>query len=168
MKLAPSFANNKKSIHRDVDWSSVYILSANALNSGVQLEQMKGNVLCCAVPRAALEQSYYSVESDAYTGFYCRPEIENFDSCFEQMAHGACVRTAAHRDLSALSFSSETKAELEDLMADIKKLANKIRSKLKSEYFFLPFFADGAAAADCFLHQSSVGHLAFFTRTLIA
>lgn len=27
----------------------------------------------------------------------------------------------------------ETKAELEDLMADIKKLANKIRSKLKSE-----------------------------------
>lgn len=30
----------------------------------------------------------------------------------------------------------ETKAELEDLMADIKKLANKIRSKLKSEYFF--------------------------------
>lgn len=30
--------------------------------------------------------------------------------------------------------SSETKVELEDLMADIKKLANKIRSKLKSEY----------------------------------
>lgn len=30
--------------------------------------------------------------------------------------------------------SSETKAELEDLMADIKKLANKVRSKLKSEY----------------------------------
>lgn len=30
-------------------------------------------------------------------------------------------------------FSSETKAELEDLMADIKKLANKIRSKLKSK-----------------------------------
>lgn len=29
---------------------------------------------------------------------------------------------------------AETKAELEDLMADIKKLANKIRSKLKSEY----------------------------------
>lgn len=29
--------------------------------------------------------------------------------------------------------SSETKAELEDLMADIKKLANKVRSKLKSK-----------------------------------
>lgn len=123
---------------------------------------MKGNVLCCAVPRAALEQSYYSVESDAYTGFYCRPEIENFDSCFEQMAHGACVRTAAHLDLSALSFSSETKAELEDLMADIKKLANKIRSKLKSEYFFLPFFADGAAAGDCFSAPVISRALSFF------
>lgn len=32
------------------------------------------------------------------------------------------------------SSPSETKAELEDLMADIKKLANKVRSKLKSEY----------------------------------
>lgn len=34
---------------------------------------------------------------------------------------------------------SETKAELEDLMADIKKLANKVRSKLKSEYIFFLF-----------------------------
>lgn len=41
----------------------------------------------------------------------------------------------------------ETKAELEDLMADIKKLANKIRSKLKSEYRVLRFSSAGAAAA---------------------
>lgn len=32
------------------------------------------------------------------------------------------------------SFSSETKEELEELMSDIKKTANKVRSKLKSEY----------------------------------
>lgn len=32
------------------------------------------------------------------------------------------------------SFSPETKEELEELMADIKKTANKVRSKLKSEY----------------------------------
>lgn len=37
----------------------------------------------------------------------------------------------------------ETKAELEDLMADIKKLANKIRSKLKSEYESLFSFSSG-------------------------
>lgn len=34
----------------------------------------------------------------------------------------------------ALSFSAETKEELEELMSDIKKTANKVRSKLKSEY----------------------------------
>lgn len=33
------------------------------------------------------------------------------------------------------SFSPETKEELEELMSDIKKTANKVRSKLKSEYF---------------------------------
>jgi len=32
------------------------------------------------------------------------------------------------------SFSPETKEELEELMSDIKKTANKVRSKLKSEY----------------------------------
>lgn len=42
--------------------------------------------------------------------------------------------------MSHLSFpllSAETKADLEDLMAEIKKLANKVRSKLKSEYISL-------------------------------
>lgn len=45
--------------------------------------------------------------------------------------------TTAHKRGPANHLSpllAETKAELEDLMADIKKLANKIRSKLKSEY----------------------------------
>lgn len=37
----------------------------------------------------------------------------------------------------------ETKAELEDLMADIKKLANKIRSKLKSKYASSLAFSSG-------------------------
>lgn len=50
--------------------------------------------------------------------------------------------TAAHKPGPSNLLSPllpETKAELEDLMADIKKLANKIRSKLKSEY--APSFA---------------------------
>lgn len=66
------------------------------------------------------------------------------------MGYGACLRAAAHLVNSAPFFFSETKAELEDLMADIKKLANKIRSKLKSEYlfFFLPFFAAGVTGGD--------------------
>lgn len=33
------------------------------------------------------------------------------------------------------NFMTETKADLEELMTDIKKLANKVRSKLKSESF---------------------------------
>lgn len=86
-------------------------------------------------------ESYYSVENDEYTGFIARLKLKTFDSCCEEMGYGACLRAAAHLVHSAPSFFfSETKAELEDLMADIKKLANKIRSKLKSEYFFLPFF----------------------------
>lgn len=36
---------------------------------------------------------------------------------------------------SLFSFSPETKEELEELMSDIKKTANKVRSKLKSEYW---------------------------------
>lgn len=52
---------------------------------------------------------------------------------------------------------SETKAELEDLMADIKKLANKVRSKLKSGYTFFLFSPARATtiifyAASTFLH----------------
>lgn len=35
--------------------------------------------------------------------------------------------------LPALALPSETKQELEDLTADIKKTANKVRSKLKGE-----------------------------------
>lgn len=50
---------------------------------------------------------------------------------------------------------SETKAELEDLMADIKKLANKIRSKLKSGYHFSLFCPASAVTADYFLQLSS-------------
>lgn len=34
-------------------------------------------------------------------------------------------------------FFSETKQELEDLMADIKKTANKVRAKLKGIYHFI-------------------------------
>ena len=40
----------------------------------------------------------------------------------------------SHPDISlALALPSETKQELEDLTADIKKTANKVRSKLKGE-----------------------------------
>lgn len=40
----------------------------------------------------------------------------------------------SHPDFSsALALPSETKQELEDLTADIKKTANKVRSKLKGE-----------------------------------
>lgn len=35
----------------------------------------------------------------------------------------------------SFSFLSETKQELEDLMADIKKTANKVRAKLKGKFF---------------------------------
>lgn len=104
--------------------------------------------------------------------FYCSPEIENFDSCFQQMGDGACLRAAAHLVHSAPFFFSETKAELEDLMADIKKLANKIRSKLKSEYFFVLSFFHSLRPESrleiifCTSHQS--GTLFFFMRTLIA
>lgn len=79
------------------------------------------------------------------------------------MGDGTGLRAAAHLVHSAPFFFSETKAELEDLMADIKKLANKIRSKLKSEYFFfLSFFAAGVTVGDYFLHQSSVRHFVLF------
>ena len=40
----------------------------------------------------------------------------------------------SHPDISStLAVPSETKQELEDLTADIKKTANKVRSKLKGE-----------------------------------
>lgn len=54
--------------------------------------------------------------------------------------------TAAHKRGPSNLLSPlppETKAELEDLMADIKKLANKIRSKLKSEYESSVAFSSG-------------------------
>lgn len=48
---------------------------------------------------------------------------------------GQRIRAVAPtRPCLLFSFSPETKEELEELMADIKKTANKVRSKLKSEY----------------------------------
>lgn len=47
---------------------------------------------------------------------------------------GAGAGVGVHPDFSlTLIPSSETKQELEDLTADIKKTANKVRSKLKGE-----------------------------------
>lgn len=36
---------------------------------------------------------------------------------------------------SNVSYVAEVKQELEDLMADIKKTANKVRAKLKGKYY---------------------------------
>lgn len=47
---------------------------------------------------------------------------------------GRGAGAGVHPDFSlTLAPSSETKQELEDLTADIKKTANKVRSKLKGE-----------------------------------
>lgn len=99
----------------------------------------------CPVPCAALEPRYYSVKKDAYTGFIAHPKLKTFIHVLNKWVTEPALRAAAHLVHSAHFFLPETKAELEDLMADIKKLANKIRSKLKSEYFFffLPFSAAG-------------------------
>lgn len=45
------------------------------------------------------------------------------------------------------SFSPETKEELEELMSDIKKTANKVRSKLKSEYLLAMLLWGSACCA---------------------
>lgn len=45
------------------------------------------------------------------------------------------------------SFSPETKEELEELMSDIKKTANKVRSKLKSEYTLVLLLLQGAGGS---------------------
>jgi hypothetical protein len=50
-------------------------------------------------------------------------------------ALGGLEEMGSHSDfsLSLFGLSLETKQELEDLTADIKKTANKVRSKLKGE-----------------------------------
>lgn len=50
------------------------------------------------------------------------------------LLRGGCgLGTGVPRLLTHPGHSSETKQELEDLTADIKKTANKVRSKLKGE-----------------------------------
>lgn len=53
-------------------------------------------------------------------------------------------------------FSPETKEELEELMSDIKKTANKVRSKLKSEYL-LAMLLWGSACCAPALQPQAVG-----------
>lgn len=50
---------------------------------------------------------------------------------FGEGGGGGCTETAP---LIRDSFVTETKQELEDLMADIKKTANRVRAKLKGGY----------------------------------
>lgn len=53
------------------------------------------------------------------------------------------------------SFSPETKEELEELMSDIKKTANKVRSKLKSEYLPVMLLWGSACCAPALQPQAA-------------
>ena len=102
----------------------------------------------CGAQKVFGAQQWFSLRYESQHGGFCvASRQEGLSAALLSACRGAGRPLSAvppTRPCLLFSFSTETKEELEELMSDIKKTANKVRSKLKSECF-----ACGAAAGLC-------------------